>query len=90
MALTCLKGGTECGNNRVKKLIYSAPAVKGVTKPHGAANGTHDLNEKIPGTYTQCYFSPPTYSHSWRFGAVDTYLYSNSFRTLRRHSQIIT
>ena len=30
MALKCLKGGTECGNNYVKKGIYSAPAVKGL------------------------------------------------------------
>ena len=28
MALTCLKGGTECDNNKVKNGIYSAPAVK--------------------------------------------------------------
>ena len=32
MALPCLKGGTECGNNWVKTRIYSAPAVKGLTK----------------------------------------------------------
>ena len=31
MALTCLKGGTECGNNRVKNPIYAAPAVRGLT-----------------------------------------------------------
>ena len=30
MALTCLKVGTECGNNWVKTPIYSAPAVKGL------------------------------------------------------------
>ena len=30
MALTCLKGGTECGNHEVKNRIYSAPAVKGL------------------------------------------------------------
>ena len=28
MSLTCLKGGTECGNNWVKNPIYSAPAMK--------------------------------------------------------------
>ena len=27
--LPCLKGGTKCGNNQVKKRIYAAPAVKG-------------------------------------------------------------
>ena len=31
MALTCLRGGTECGNNWVKIPIYSAPAVKGLS-----------------------------------------------------------
>ena len=31
MALTCSKCGTECGNNRVKTPIYSAPAVKALT-----------------------------------------------------------
>ena len=31
MALPCLKGGTECGSNWVKKRIYSAPAVKGLS-----------------------------------------------------------
>ena len=30
MVLTCLKGGTECGNNWVKNPIYAAPAVKGL------------------------------------------------------------
>ena len=30
MALPCLKGGTECGNNWVKTPIYSAPAIKGL------------------------------------------------------------
>ena len=30
MALTCLKGGTESGNNLLKTPIYSAPAVKGL------------------------------------------------------------
>ena len=30
MALTCLKGGTECGNNWVKNPIYATPAVKGL------------------------------------------------------------
>ena len=30
MALTCLKGGTECSNNCLKNPIYSAPAVKGL------------------------------------------------------------
>ena len=30
MALTCLKGGTECGNNWVKNPIYLALAVKGL------------------------------------------------------------
>ena len=31
VALTCLIGGTECGNNsRVKTPIYAAPAVKGL------------------------------------------------------------
>ena len=30
MALTCLKGVTECGNNSVKKTIYATPAVKGL------------------------------------------------------------
>ena len=30
MALTCLKGGTECGNNRVKTPIYATPAVEGL------------------------------------------------------------
>ena len=30
MALTCLKGGTECSNNWMKNLIYSGPAVKGL------------------------------------------------------------
>ena len=31
MALTCLKGGTECGDNWVKNRINSATAVKGLT-----------------------------------------------------------
>ena len=31
MALTCFKGGTECGNNQVKNRIYSTPAVKDQT-----------------------------------------------------------
>ena len=33
MALTCLKGGTgtERGDNQVRKLIYLAPLVKGLT-----------------------------------------------------------
>ena len=31
MALTCLKGRTECGNIWVKNPIYSAPAVKGLS-----------------------------------------------------------
>ena len=30
MALPCLKGGTESGNNLVKNPIYSAPVVKGL------------------------------------------------------------
>ena len=30
MALTCLKGGAESGNNLLKTPIYSAPAVKGL------------------------------------------------------------
>ena len=30
MALTCFKGGTECGNNWGKNPIYSAPVVKGL------------------------------------------------------------
>ena len=30
VALTCLKGGTECGNNKVKKTKYSVPVVKGL------------------------------------------------------------
>ena len=32
MASTCLKGGTECGDNRVKTPIYSASAVKGLNR----------------------------------------------------------
>ena len=32
MALTCLKGGTECGNNWVEMRINSAPAVKGLIR----------------------------------------------------------
>ena len=31
MALTCLKGDTECGNNYVKKRIYSALSAKGLS-----------------------------------------------------------
>ena len=30
MAVTSIKGGTECGNIWVKNPIYSAPAVKGL------------------------------------------------------------
>ena len=30
MTLTCLNGGTECGNNEVKNRINLAPAVKGL------------------------------------------------------------
>ena len=29
--LTCIKGGTKCGNNWVKNPIYLAPAVKGLS-----------------------------------------------------------
>ena len=44
MALPCLKGGTECGNNRVKTPIYSAPAVKGLMLYYFANSALIHLN----------------------------------------------
>ena len=38
MALTCLKGGTECGNNLEKNRIYAAPAVRGLSSLHFSAH----------------------------------------------------
>ena len=43
MALTCLKGGTECGNNRVKKTTYPAPAAKGFRDKSFLQNGRSTL-----------------------------------------------
>ena len=40
MALTWLKGDTECGNNWVKKTLYSAPAVKRLKKTWPEKRGT--------------------------------------------------
>ena len=31
--LTCLKGGTSCGNTKMKNRIYSVPAFKGLIGP---------------------------------------------------------
>ena len=50
MALTWLKGGTECGYNWVKNTIYSAPAVKGLTN-HTESAGL-DARLTAPGTVT--------------------------------------